>query len=129
MTDTTIDKYRIEKNTLVISNLWAIHMDPNVWQNPEVFDPKRFVTRDGSFRAKMPGFAPFGIGRRVCLGEKLALADLFLITVRLLQSTNECVFALQAGDGSAHLEPEPNVILFCAPKPYEIILKGRKNFY
>ncbi|CAG2111856.1 unnamed protein product, partial [Medioppia subpectinata] len=83
------DKYKIKNITMVFGNLLAIHMDPNLWPNPEVFDPKRFLTSDGKFRSNTAGYNPFGIGHRVCIGEKLALADLFFITVRLLKSTND----------------------------------------
>ncbi|CAG2111371.1 unnamed protein product [Medioppia subpectinata] len=125
MCDMQLDKYHIKEGTFVMGNLLSINRDPNLWPNPEVFDPKRFLTSDGKFVSNIPGFTPFGIGRRICVGEKLALADLFFITVRLLKSTNECVFALPTGDGSADLDPNPDILLLNTPKPYEIMLKTR----
>ncbi|CAG2105787.1 unnamed protein product, partial [Medioppia subpectinata] len=123
MADMQLDKYHIKEGTFVFGNLVSVTHDPNLWPNPDVFDPKRFLTSDGKFGSNIPGFTPFGIGRRICFGEKLALADLFFITVRLLKSTNECVFALQTGDGSADLEADPNIPFLSTPKPYEITLE------
>ncbi|CAG2168693.1 unnamed protein product [Oppiella nova] len=84
------------------------------------------LDKDSKYISALPGFTPFGIGRRICLGEKLALAALFYITVRLLKSTPDYVFALPSGEGTADLEPDPNIsFLHRVPKPYEIILKKR----
>ncbi|CAG2170386.1 unnamed protein product [Oppiella nova] len=123
--DHQLDNYHIKKDTYVLGNLLAITRDPNLWPKPDVFDPNRFLDKDNKYMSALPGFTPFGIGRRICLGEKLALADLFYITVRLLKSTPDYVFALPSGEGTADLEPDPNIFFRRAPNPYEIILKKR----
>lgn len=48
--DDTWNGYFIPKNTVVFGNVWAIHMDPNRYPNPTVFNPDRFLTKDGSIR-------------------------------------------------------------------------------
>ena len=59
------------------------------WGDGEVFRPERFL-ENGNFMTTRPkAFIPFGVGRRVCLGEKLAIADLFLVLVRFIQKTTE----------------------------------------
>ncbi len=84
--------------------------DPKYWNNPREFRPERFL-ENGKYLALRPtAFIPFGTGRRKCLGEKLAINDLFLVLVRFLQSTNEYEIALEGGPGSADLEPV-NIIL------------------
>ena len=119
----TLDNYHIKEDTFVFGNSLAITRDPNLWSKPDVFDPNRFLDKDNKYMSALPGFTPFGIGRRICLGEKLALADLFYITVRLLKSTPDYVFALPSGEGTADLEPDPNILFLRVPKPYEILLK------
>ena len=47
------------------------------------------------------------MGRCVCLREKLALADLFLIIVDLLQRTNGYELALPDGPGTVNLNLDP----------------------
>ena len=103
----------------------AISRDPKLWSKPDVFDPNRFLNEDNVLKTTVNGFTPFGIGRRICLGEKLAMADLFLITVRLLKSTSDYIIALPGGEGSADLEPNPNVLFLSIPKPFEILLKNK----
>ncbi|XP_054157433.1 steroid 17-alpha-hydroxylase/17,20 lyase-like [Oppia nitens] len=125
MCDTKIGEHNIKEGSLVMSNLWAISRNPELWDRPDEFNPNRFLSADGTYRPSVPGFAPFGIGRRVCLGEKLALADMFYITVQLLQSTSQYILTVPGGDGSADLEPNPNILLFSVPKPYEIVLKRK----
>ncbi|CAG2170385.1 unnamed protein product, partial [Oppiella nova] len=97
LSDYQLDNYHIKEDTFVFGNLLAITRDPNLWSKPDVFSPNRFLDKDNKYMSALPGFTPFGIGRRICLGEKLALADLFYITVRLLKSTPDYVFALPSG--------------------------------
>jgi len=66
---------------------WSIMNDEKYWPNPEQFNPNRHLKPDGQFEEPRRAYIPFGIGKRNCLGEKLAMADLFLVTVRLLQAT------------------------------------------
>lgn len=45
----------------------SIHLDPEHYPNPEVFDPDRFAD-DRKHEIKPFTFMPFGIGPRVCIG-------------------------------------------------------------
>ena len=36
----------------VLVNIHSIHMDPDVWRNPEKFDPERFLDSEGSVQNK-----------------------------------------------------------------------------
>ncbi len=124
MNFSSLGNFKILKNTIIASNIMYIHNDIKYWDKPEIFNPTRFLSSNGEFNAsKHKAFVPFGIGRRVCLGEKLALADLFLITVRLLQATSGYTIALPDGNGSADLTPNPNIPLLCVPNPYKVMLK------
>jgi cytochrome P450 len=108
----------------VFLHQYAVMHDPQHWPEPDVFKPERFLDESGKYlSSKQAAFIPFGIGRRVCLGEKLALADLFLVLVRLLQSTSGYEISLPNGPGSADLEPDPSLTNACVPKKYKILLK------
>ncbi|XP_072040946.1 cytochrome P450 2J4-like [Amphiura filiformis] len=81
--DCALFGYTIPKNTMIMSNIWAIHHDPATWTDPEIFRPERFIT--GDKLANQPEeYLPFSTGRRVCLGENLAKMELFLFFSQLL---------------------------------------------
>ena len=62
------------------------------------------------------------MGRRVCLGEKLALAHLFSIVVNLLQQTSGYEFALSDGPGTNNLGPDPNNPTRFYSSKYKVLL-------
>ena len=47
---------------------------------------EHFLEKDGTLRQHPASFLPFGAGRRACLGEAEAKADLFLIFTWFLQN-------------------------------------------
>jgi len=53
--------YTIPKGTVIIPNLWSAHRDPTVWENPDDFNPARFLDEQGKLLRK-ECFIPFGIG-------------------------------------------------------------------
>ncbi|XP_038078489.1 cytochrome P450 2J6-like [Patiria miniata] len=81
--DTTLMGYNIPKGTLVFSNLWHNHFDPSVWEEPKSFRPERFLDKEGKFQSREE-LTPFGIGRRICIGEHLARQELFVLFTHLL---------------------------------------------
>ncbi|OQV16083.1 putative Cytochrome P450 18a1 [Hypsibius exemplaris] len=84
MEEIQLDGYTIPKDTLLISNLFAIHRDARYWKNPEKFDPNRFLNSEQKL-IRPDGFVPFSIGKRTCLGEALAKMELFLFIANLLR--------------------------------------------
>ncbi len=78
--------FTLPPNTHVIPLLYAIHMDPELWPEPEAFRPERFLSADGSELVKPEHFIPFGIGQRMCLGNQLAEKELFLLFSSLLHA-------------------------------------------
>ena len=52
----------IQKGSHVMANLWALHHDPLVWEEPEKFNPCRFLSGDESAIVLPDYFMPFGAG-------------------------------------------------------------------
>ncbi|KZV40983.1 ferruginol synthase-like [Dorcoceras hygrometricum] len=69
-----IGGHTIPKDCRVFLNIWSIHRDPLVWENPCEFIPDRFLKDSGNFDFTGTNFhyLPFGSGRRVCPGILLA---------------------------------------------------------
>jgi len=100
----------------------AIMKDQKYWSNPDQFIPERFLSNGKYITTRPSAFIPFGVGRRVCLGEKLAIADLFLVLVRFIQKTNEFDITL---DSDIDLEADPIIVEVLSPKPYKLIFKNK----
>ncbi|XP_007945607.1 cytochrome P450 2J2-like [Orycteropus afer afer] len=81
--DTTLAGYHLPKGTMVLTNLTALHRDPAEWATPDTFNPEHFL-ENGQFK-KREAFLPFSIGKRACLGEQLARAELFIFFTSLVQ--------------------------------------------
>ncbi|XP_042146762.1 cytochrome P450 2H2-like isoform X1 [Ixodes scapularis] len=84
--DTSIGKYFIPKGTMVLANVMGVHRDPELWANPDDFDPTRFLTADGTELSKKPEYhIAFSLGKRNCPGEMLGNVQMFLYLATLLQ--------------------------------------------
>ena len=59
----TLNGYTIPQNAMVFSNQYAVHHDPNNFQDPFVFKPERFLSDDGQKVTKADFLIPFGIGK------------------------------------------------------------------
>nr|CAB3492551.1 unnamed protein product [Digitaria exilis] len=79
--DCTLGGHHIPSGTMLLVNTYAIHRDPTVWADPTAFRPERFSAADAEGLLLMP----FGMGRRRCPGETLALRTLGLVLGTLIQ--------------------------------------------
>ncbi|EEC03399.1 cytochrome P450, putative [Ixodes scapularis] len=84
--DTTMGGFHVPAGTVVLSNFWAVHHDPEVWEHPFDFDPTRFLNADHTVLLPKPAaFIPFSTGRRMCPGETLAIMEIFIYLTTLMQ--------------------------------------------
>ena len=119
-----IENYKIPKGTQVLVFQGGILHDDKYWGDGWTFKPERFLDNGQYVTTKPKAFIPFSVGRRVCLGEKLAITDLFLVLVRFLQKTSQYDIVLHINDKDV-LKPDPNNTLEFLPKKYEICLKRK----
>ncbi|CAG2112368.1 unnamed protein product, partial [Medioppia subpectinata] len=107
--------YTIPKDTAVFVYQGIILRNDSDWENAEKFIPERFVDSAGQFITTRPkAYIPFGVGRRVCPGERLAIADLFLILVRFLQLTQDYEITV---DSELGIKADPNITDSYSPLP------------
>jgi cytochrome P450 len=76
----------IPKGSVVYANAQAMTHDERVYSNPEVFNPDRYIPKEkGGLGEPLPE-GPFGFGRRVCPGQHLALAGVYIFVSTLLKT-------------------------------------------
>ena len=68
----------------VLISPYVTHRLPDLWENPDQFDPERFTTERVSQRPR-DAYFPFGMGPRLCIGYYLALLELQLTIAMILQ--------------------------------------------
>ncbi|XP_060898692.1 25-hydroxyvitamin D-1 alpha hydroxylase, mitochondrial [Labrus mixtus] len=80
--DITIGGYQIPKNTLITLCQYATSRDPAVFQNPDKFQPHRWLSKDPTHHPYAS--LPFGVGKRSCIGRRIAELELYLALTRIL---------------------------------------------
>lgn len=78
--DITLRGHRIPAGKHVAVSLVLLHRNPEVWKDPELFNPDRFIERTYSSHE----YAPFGGGARRCLGAAFATYEMKIILGTIL---------------------------------------------
>lgn len=119
---TTYKDWVIPKGSVVIPNLGAVHMDPLVWECPEMFRPERHLTEDGTrLKPKPERIIPFAIGKRMCPGATLATVEIFLYLTTLLQEFD----VLPVEGAKIDLESISTAVNFSRPQELRFV---KRNF-
>src|SRR5262249_53996804 len=69
----------------VLVSPWVTHRHPDFWENPEGFDPERFLP-EPSARRTHHAYIPFGAGQRLCIGNHFALTEAQVIVAMVSQA-------------------------------------------
>uniref|UniRef100_A0A7N6AYB3 unspecific monooxygenase n=1 Tax=Anabas testudineus TaxID=64144 RepID=A0A7N6AYB3_ANATE len=80
-----INGITIPKDMTVMIPVYALHRDPELWPEPEVFKPDRF-SKENKPHINPYTYLPFGAGPRNCLGTRFALVVVKLALVEVLQN-------------------------------------------
>jgi cytochrome P450 len=82
-----LDGLKIVPGTDMIISPYLIHRNPRLWENPEGFDPERFMPGGEATQPGRPrlAFMPFGGGRRICVGQGFALLEGVLLAAMIAQ--------------------------------------------
>jgi len=104
--DTTLAGYNIKAGTVIIINNHYMNMNKDNWEQPEEYNPSRFIGTDGAF--KMPSFYhPFSYGKRSCLGHKLVNIISFSLIINIIKHFNVTSKEKDIPLGMLALEPQP----------------------
>jgi cytochrome P450 len=75
---------RVRAGSKILLSPYVVHRDPSWYPDPERFRPERFGEDARRGRPRYAYF-PFGGGRRVCIGQRLAMLECTLVLARVAQ--------------------------------------------
>jgi cytochrome P450 len=101
---TELGGYPVPKGTTIFMTSYAIHRDARWFDDPESFEPDRWV---GGLVQRIPRYAyfPFGGGPRICIGNNFALMEAILVLATIAQK-----YRLRLAPG-ATVTPLPSMTL------------------
>jgi cytochrome P450 len=82
--DVKCGRYTIHAGQNVGINVWSLHRRPDIYPDPERFDPDRFFA-DRERSLPRHAFLPFAAGPRVCVGNHFAMIEGQLVLSILAQ--------------------------------------------
>ncbi|KAG9074359.1 hypothetical protein FS749_014092 [Ceratobasidium sp. UAMH 11750] len=112
--------YRIPKGAVVIGNVWAMCHNPEVYNDPETFEPDRFLD------PSVPPSPTFGFGRRLCPGIHYAKSTLFICVASILATFDIKMAKDSQGEDIVPGSETENDLLF-RPMPFKFKLVPRSS--
>ena len=82
--DDEICGFKVKKGASIAIAPWLLHHHRRLWDDPNRFDPDRFLPERSAGRHRF-AYLPFGGGPRVCIGQMLAMNEAVLILASLAQ--------------------------------------------
>jgi cytochrome P450 len=74
----------IPPRAVVLIAPWVLHRHRRLWDQPEKFDPARFLP--GAPPPERCAYLPFGMGPRVCIGAQFALTEASLVLAAMVRA-------------------------------------------
>lgn len=104
----------IEKGTSIIVPIYPIHSDPEIYPEPQKYDPDRFLYEEVKKRHPL-SFLPFGDGPRSCMAPRYANT---LVKIALVKILTNFEFELDHEKTKVPLKMAPEKLVFW---PNEVI--------
>ncbi|KAK6326095.1 hypothetical protein J4Q44_G00017390 [Coregonus suidteri] len=81
---TFFDGRTVPEGCLVGTSIFGIHRNATVWENPNAFDPLRFLPENSAKRSPH-AFVPFSAGPRNCIGQNFAMNEMKVVVAQTLR--------------------------------------------
>ena len=104
--------YQLEPGTRLYGCIYLTHQRPDIYPEPKLFKPERFLERQFSPYE----FLPFGGGARRCIGEALALFEMKLVLATMLSH-----YRLALADQSPE-NPQRRGVIFTPARGVQMVL-------
>ena len=83
--DDDLDGQSVRKGMQVVISPWVVHRHKLLWDAPDAFRPERFLGEAGKSIAR-GAFLPFGLGPRICIGQRFAVQEILTVMATILPS-------------------------------------------
>ncbi|KAM0321851.1 hypothetical protein ACHAQA_009856 [Verticillium albo-atrum] len=115
--------YRIPKDAMILPAVWWFLHDPEVYPDPDSFDPERFLSPRNE---PDPNTEAFGYGRRICPGRFFADSGLYLNMVLSLAAFDLAQAVDSAGKPvSLNVTPKAGILSF--PTDFQFKITPRSD--
>lgn len=84
--DDVYNGYFIPGGSVVIANTHAMTHDEDIYQNPDAFEPERFLPVESGGRGEPHPSGQFGFGRRICPGRHVGEATVWSVMACMLST-------------------------------------------
>jgi len=82
--DHRLGDFNVKRGTLVMINAIMNNYNPNNFENPEKFDPYRWMDKKAQSKLDPFAFIPFSAGARNCIGQHLSMLEARIIMSEFL---------------------------------------------
>ena len=79
-----IADHTIPGDTTLATSIYHVHRNPEIWPEPEKFDPERFSAENQAGRDPY-AYIPFSAGPRNCIGQKFAMVEVKLVLAHVIR--------------------------------------------
>jgi len=73
----------VRKGMQIVISPWVVHRHKLLWEAPDAFRPERFLGEAGRSIPR-GAFLPFGLGPRICIGQRFALQEILTVMAAIL---------------------------------------------
>ncbi|MEM1234141.1 MAG: cytochrome P450 [Pseudomonadota bacterium] len=108
----------VPKGSQIVLSPWHLHRHERLWENPDGFDPGRWVT-DNGIECMRDAFIPFSAGPRVCTGAGFAMVEGPLLLAKLVRAFEFRPIDGKVPEPAAHLTVRAKNGIFLDVRPRE----------
>ena len=78
-----VDDHPVDDRSQILISPWVVHRHRAFWSDPDAFRPERFLRPDRNVISR-GAFLPFGLGPRICIGQRFALQEILIVLAAII---------------------------------------------